>query len=106
MFDVNGFNIKLTRGDTANFHVTITENNEPYILSDTDELILVVRKNAIDSKVFLKIKGDKNANFVIYPKDTKNMYFGHYDYFIRLIINPDEVYSIIPISDFEILEEL
>lgn len=107
MFYIEGTDIFLTRGDTAYLHVEIKdEKGSTYSLKDTDILTLTVRKQPNETKVYLKSVGDRNGNFILLPKDTENMYFGEYKYDIQLFINEEEIYTIIPVSSFNVLEEV
>lgn len=106
MFYINETDIYLTRGDTANFHLDILDGEDEYTLKETDILTLSVKKNAKQEKVYLKVYGDNSGNFTILPSQTKNMYFGEYEYDIQLYINEREVYTVVPVSKFTVLKEI
>ena len=106
MFDIEGTDIKITRGDTGTFHIEILQDDIPYILKSSDILFLRVKKHAIDEKIYLEVFANRAGDFTILPEQTKDMFFGEYEYYIRLIINKNEVYSLIPVSKFTVLEEL
>ena len=106
MFYIDGTDIYLTRGDTANFHLDILDGETRYILKDSDILTLTVRKTASKERIYLETHSDKSGNFTILPSQTKDMYFGEYEYDIQLYINSKEIYTVIPVSKFTVLEEV
>ena len=106
MLNIDGTNIELTRGDTARIQVDIIDNDEPYEIKVSDTILMTIKKKACQEKVYLQKKANINGVFTIYPEDTKNMFFGEYEYDIQLEMNPLEVYTIIPVSKFTILKEI
>lgn len=107
MLYISNNTIKLTRGDTAYLTIPIKDaNGEDYIMASNDSLTLSVKKRVTDTEyAFQKtIIGDNI--FHILPEDTKGLKFGAYKYDIQLLTEDGDVYTIIPVSSFEILEEV
>lgn len=107
MLYISGNNIRLTRGDTAYLTVPITlETGDPYEMQNGDTLTLSVKKRLSDTDYcFQKINTGGNT-FHITPEDTKNLDFKTYKYDIQLQTESGDVYTIIPVSEFVILEEV
>lgn len=107
MLYIDGNNIKLTRGDTAYLTVPIkTALGEDYVVQDGDTLTLSVKKKSTDNNyVFQKVLDGSNT-FHIEPQDTAGVEFGKYKYDIQLNTANGDVYTIIDVSTFTILEEV
>lgn len=107
MLYIDGNNIKLTRGDTAYLTVPIkTALGEDYVVQAGDALTLSVKKKSTDNNyVFQKVLDGSNT-FHIEPQDTAGIEFGKYKYDIQLNTANGDVYTIIDVSTFTILEEV
>lgn len=107
MFQINKKTNKilLTKGDNASFKVNIIEaNGQIRQLFDDDTITLTVRKTA-DSDIALS-KTAENGVINIVPTDTKSLTAGTYVYDIQLTTFGGNIYTIIPISYFEIEQEV
>ena len=106
MFYVNGTDIKLTRGDNATLAVDLKNaDGSTYTLQANDKLYLSVSQGG-KSTPLLQIIADNEGIFRFVPSDTKSMNFGKYRYDIQLTMADGEIYTVIPVSIFEILEEI
>lgn len=106
MLYINNNTIKLTRGDTAYLPVSITLDDEEYMLKSDDTLTLTIKKYVNDdSFVLQKIINGENT-FHIEPSDTSSLSFGLYKYDIQLNRANGDTHTIIDVSDFEILQEV
>lgn len=99
--------VSLTRGDTAYLNVTITNDADDteYELQDGDTLVFTVKKNVDDDPIVQK-KIAGGTVFHIEPKDTVLADFGKYKYDILLYTEAGDVFTVIPSSTFELLEEV
>ena len=107
MFRINQktHKISLTKGDNASFKVNIIEaNGQIRQLFDDDTITLTVRKTANSDVAFTKTAENGVINLV--PTDTKSLAAGTYVYDIQLTTFGGNVYTIIPISYFEIGQEV
>ena len=107
MFRINQktHKISLTKGDNASFKVNIIEaNGQIRQLFDDDIITLTVRKTANSDIAFTKTAENGVINLV--PTDTKSLAAGTYVYDIQLTTFGGNVYTIIPISYFEIGQEV
>ena len=107
MFRINQktHKISLTKGDNASFKVNIMEaNGQIRQLFDDDVITLTVRKTANSDIAFTKTAENGVINLV--PTDTKSLAAGTYVYDIQLTTFGGNVYTIIPISYFEIQQEV
>ena len=107
MFRINQktHKISLTKGDNASFKVNIMEaNGQIRQLFDDDIITLTVRKTANSDIAFTKTAENGVINLV--PTDTKSLAAGTYVYDIQLTTFGGNVYTIIPISYFEIGQEV
>lgn len=107
MFYINDTSIKLTRGDSAYLTVPITtsEGNE-YLMGSEDKLILSLKKTIRDANYALYKETIGDNTFHITPEDTKDLEFREYKYDIELRTKSGDIYTIIPVSTFEILQEV
>ena len=107
MFRINQktHKISLTKGDNASFKVNIMEaNGQIRQLFDDDVITLTVRKTANSDIAFTKTAENGVINIV--PNDTKSLAAGTYVYDIQITTFGGNVYTIIPISYFEIGQEV
>ena len=107
MFRINQktHKISLTKGDNASFKVNIIEaNGQIRQLFDDDVITLTVRKTANSDIAFTKTAENGVINLV--PTDTKSLAAGTYVYDIQITTFGGNVYTIIPISYFEIGQEV
>ena len=105
MFQIQKMNkIYLTKGDSTSFKVDVfTKDKTAYELTSLDVLRLCVRKNANSEALIEKTAVD--GVFTLEPADTNSLAVGTYIYDIELK-NGDIVNTIIPISFFEIGQEV
>ena len=109
MFVVEKFtkNIILTRGDSAELVVSLTDNlGIPYEIQNEDIITFSMKQNLGDiAPVLVKVvRGTNVFNFV--PSDTANLPFGKYLYDIQLTTASGEVYTVITPSNFMVGEEI
>lgn len=100
--------IRLTRGDTARFMITINDqsSNSDYSLADDDTLELTIKKNVKDIEPVLNKKVIGTNEIHIKPTDTKSLSFGKYIYDVQLTTSDGDVYTVIEPSTFEIMKEV
>ena len=106
--------ITIVRGDTLKLTLTdiqLSDGSE-YVLSNTDIVYLDVKKYATDKTAIISKTGTK-ANyidgglpFVFLPADTMNLPIGDYYFDVRLFMDEDNVYTIIPQSKFRIVQNI
>lgn len=107
MFYINGTDLKITRGDNALLAVDLKNaDGSEYILQDGDILYLTVNVGARQGKPLLQLKADASGVFRFIPESTKQLNFGKYLYDIQLTTANKEIYTVIPVSKFEVLEEI
>ena len=98
--------IKIVRGTTASFTVTITDvaTGNPYVIELGEVIRFGVKATPVDNAyIFTKeiTAGSGDYDFTIEPSDTIGLAFGSYWYDIGLQSGTD-YYNIIPASPFEI----
>lgn len=107
MFYVSGTNISLTRGDSATLSVDLkTQDGEAYALDEGDTLVLTVKRSPNDEEIVLQLYADGEGVFTFLPSATEGLAFGNYRYDIQLTTSAGEVYTVIPVSGFTLLEEV
>lgn len=106
--------ISMVRGDTLKLCIDSikTADGEDYILSETDVIYLDVKKSASD-KVPIFRKSVTAADYVdgalpitILPEDTADISPGDYFFDVRLFIDDDNIYTIIPMSKLKIVRNI
>ncbi len=108
MFKINEKTNKiyLTKGDNASLKVKVYDNSgqERELFAD-DTITLTVRKTADSNTVsFTKTAVDGVIDFL--PDDTKSLASGLYCYDIQLTTFGGKIYTIVPISPFEVGQEV
>lgn len=91
MYNVDGYQINLSRGDTGALKVTATAtlNGEPFTFGSDDRALFSI-KNAQGEVVKEKIAAMENNVFTVYflNADTDSLAPGSYSWDVRYIINP------------------
>lgn len=100
--------IRLTRGDTARFSVTVKNDitKNPYDVLPTDTLIMTIKKSVRDSEPCVQKKIVGSNVFHILPTDTSDLPFGRYVYDVQLTTNDSDVYTVVPPTVFELMKEV
>ena len=107
--------IYLVRGDTLRLSISgiKTADGEDYVLSGADVIYLDVKKNAADkTAVFRKSVtaadyDDKGVlPIMIFPEDTAELSPGDYFFDVRLFMDEDNIYTIIPMSKLKIIRNV
>lgn len=106
--------ITLVRGDTLKLTLTdikLSDGTE-YVLSDTDIVYLDVKKYATDKTAIINKSAakenyiDGGLPFVFLPADTVGLPIGEYWFDVRLFVDDDNIYTIIPMSKFRIVQNI
>ena len=106
--------ITIVRGDTLKLMLTdikLTDGTE-YVLSDSDIVYLDVKKYAADKTAIIRKSVTKvdyidgGLQFVFLPADTVNLPIGEYWFDVRLFVDDDNIYTIIPMSKFRIVQNV
>ena len=111
---INNYSISMTRGDSESITVKCftmsggTRTDAPFEAGDT--VTMTIRKDPKGSIQLQKIvtEFDENGYAVILlqPADTSGLDFGRYVYDIQLTRSDESVTTIVPISGFNLLEEV
>ena len=103
--------ITMVRGDTLKLSIDSikTQSGEDYVLADTDIIYLDVKKYASDSTPIFR-KSVTSADYVdgalpitILPEDTAGLSSGEYVFDVRLFIDEDNIYTVIPMTKLRIV---
>lgn len=106
MFKVENNNIRMIRGDSGVFTITITDTNgTPVELTDGDVLTFTLRKAARNSAIVLQ-KNIAGGKLDIKPADTEGLTFGTYVYDIEFKRADGYVDTVIPPHEFLLMEEV
>ena len=104
MFLIEGTTIKLTRGDSAEFDITVEDaNGSPYELQDGDEVEFTVKQSVYDKTALIQKTGTR---IQIKPEDTAALSYKKYVYDVQVTLADGTVDTIIPPSTFEVLSEV
>ena len=101
-------NIRLTRGDTAKFVVSIKNEStkQPYDILSSDTLTMTIKDSISDGEPCVQKTIVGTNTFHILPSDTSSLNFGKYIYDIQLTTSEGDVYTIVEPSTFELMEEV
>lgn len=106
MLLTNGNRVMLTRGDTARLLVSLQNaDGTEYVMQTGDVLKLAIKKRVCDPTAIIE-KESTEAAFDFSPSDTKELPFGDYKYDVQLTTEDGDVYTVIPVSTFRIMEEI
>lgn len=106
--------IALVRGDTLKLtlnNILLSDGSE-YVLSDSDIIYLDVKRYATDKTAIIRKSVTKadyidgGFPFVFYPADTVSLPIGEYWFDVRLFMDDDNIYTIIPQSKFRIVQNI
>ena len=106
--------ISLVRGDTLALSISGIKNTDgtEYTLKETDIVYLDVKKYATDKTAVFR-KSVTAAEYVdgalpitILPEDTVDLPCGDYYFDVRLFMDDDNIYTIIPMSKFRIVQNV
>ena len=106
--------ITIVRGDTLKLALTDIKLSDgtDYVLSDTDIVYLDVKKYVTDKTAIIRKSVTKvdyidgGLPFVFYPADTVSLPIGEYWFDVRLFVDDDNIYTIIPQSKFRIIQNI
>ena len=106
--------ISIVRGDTLKLTLTDIRLSDgtDYVLSDTDIVYLDVKKYATDKIATIRKSATKadyidgGLPFVFLPADTADLPIGEYYFDVRLFVDDDNIYTIIPMSKFRIVQNV
>ena len=106
--------IIMVRGYTLQLSISSikTQEGEDYVLTDTDIVYLDVKKHAYDeTPIFTKSVTAANYSgsilpITIYPADTVNLAVGDYCFDVRLVIDDDNIYTIVPMTKLKIVQNV
>lgn len=105
MLKVEDYTIYLVRGDSAYLQVIVyNQNGTQYIVKDDDELVFSMKKKITDNNYSLQKQCDINGYMYLEPEDTEVLEPGRYVYDVQLTLSTGEVFTIIPVSYFYLLE--
>jgi hypothetical protein len=106
MLLINGSTIMLTRGDTATIIVGLTtEDGSAYSMQEGDVLKLAAKKSVRCADAVIE-KESTDGVFEFAPEDTEGLAFGDYKYDIQLTTAGGDVYTVVPVSTFRVMEEI
>ena len=106
--------ISMVRGDTLKLTLTDIKLSDgaDYVLSDSDIVYLDVKKYATDKTAIIS-KSATKANyidgglpFVFLPADAVDLPIAEYWFDVRLYVDDDNIYTIIPMSKFRIVQNI
>ena len=106
--------ITLVRGDTLKLTLTDIKLSDgtKYVLSDNDVVYLDVKKYVTDKTAIISKSAvkenyiDGGLPFVFLPADTVGLPIGEYWFDARLFVDDDNIYTIIPMSKFRIVQNV
>ena len=100
----NDNNIKLTRGDSASFDLSVKQGTETYDYSN-DLVQFTVKRNTITEDVIIQ-KTFIGGIISLTSSDTKNLFYGDLVYDVQIITPSNDVYTVIGPCIFELTDEV
>lgn len=107
MLYIEGTNIKLTRGDTAKFSISVyATSGKEYSIKENDTLRFTIKKSVNDLSPLIQKIIHGGDDIHILPEDTKGLKIGGYVYDAELTTADGDVFTIIPPSKFVLMPEV
>lgn len=105
MLQIRNNNIELTRGDTAQFILSVKKKNgEAYDYSNDLTQFTVKKSTRTEDIVFQKTLVGNTVT--INPSDTAGLPYRVLKYDVQIITPDGDVYTVIPPHDFTLTEEV
>lgn len=99
--------IRLTRGDTARFLVTVLDGEgEEYTVQPDDVVRFTIKTSTLEPEAIVRKQIIGDANIYIAPEDTENLSYGKYVYDVEITTAIGDVYTVIEPTTFEIMPEV
>ncbi len=98
--------IFITKGDNASLTVCVYDGDNAERPNYEDDVITLTVKKSIDSDDVALTKTAENGVIKFVPDDTKSLATGRYFYDIQLKTFGGSIYTVIPVSVFEIGQEI
>ena len=106
--------ITIVRGDTLTLSISEIKMSDgsAYTLKSTDVVYLDVKKYAADKTAIIRKSATKadyidgGLQFVFLPADTVDLPIAEYWFDVRLFVDDDNIYTIIPMSKFRIVQNI
>lgn len=103
--------IVMVRGDTLKLYIEsiISSDGNEYALSDTDVIYFELRKEKCSDTAVIRKEltaddlSDRGLPVVLYPCDTAELPFGNYLFDIRLVMDKDNIFTIVPMTRLKII---
>lgn len=101
-------NIRLTRGDTARFVVSVKNEvtQQAYDIQSSDTLTMTIKDSIRDGEACVQKTITGSNVFHILPSDTRGLNFGKYVYDVQLTTASGDVYTVVEPATFELMEEV
>ena len=79
MFSIDNKTIKITRGDSGVFTLSVKQGDGDYDYTN-DTVKFTVKKNTNTDEILIQKTVQYNSDVTILPEDTKNLPYGDYVY--------------------------
>lgn len=98
--------IYMTRGDTAELKLSITDSTgAPYMVKPEDSILFTIKKSTDDKDVIIQ-KAVKEGKITIKPEETRTLPYGTYVYDVELRRADDFISTVITPHIFKLCEEV
>lgn len=114
-FSIFGNRIILTRGDSAEIVLTITnpQTGGPFVPGDDDEVYFTVKKKLNDREPVIQktlghgiVRHEDSLSIQLDPADTENLSYGIYKYDVELVMASGHTDTVVPPGLFILTEEV
>lgn len=106
MLVITNDDIVLTRGDSADIIVNITNaNGDAYTPAEGDVILFTLKKNCETSDIIIQ-KPLVNSIITLLPSDTEDLPYGTYYFDVQLTTAGDDVYTVVAPHKFIIDKEV
>lgn len=105
VFSISNKTIKITRGDSGVFTLTVKQGDSDYDYTN-DTVIFTVKKNTNTDEVLIQKTIQYGEDVIIMPEDTRDLAYGDYVYDVQLTTVGGYVDTIITPNKFTVTPEV
>lgn len=103
MLKIRGKEIHISRGDDAVISLNLTQNGEPYVMEEGDEIVFRTNTEPTLEKHITNV-GGTSVSLILNSEETANVPFGFYLYELQINFGNGTQAMLVPPSVFEVMD--
>lgn len=107
MIEINGHDIRLTRGDSLTVQLELTTSeNQPYIAKNGDVIKFGLKRMFQKDPIITKNIPTETLILQLFPEDTKSLRNGDYVYDVEITYGTGVIDTFINLAKFTLVDEV